>query len=116
MVEKAIIQSVKRYLNALLEEGLEVSFGVLFGSQVTGKTHEWSDIDVVVVSPVYDGDCEHKEIARLWGVAGLIDSRIEPVHCGLRQWKEDDQTPIIEIARREGVIVKIDEEEVEKNA
>jgi len=38
-------------------------------------------------------------------VAARTDSRIEPIPCGERQWIEDDVTPIIEIARREGVQV-----------
>jgi predicted nucleotidyltransferase len=28
----------------------------IFGSSVTGKRHEWSDIDLVIISPDFSGD------------------------------------------------------------
>ncbi len=33
---------------------------------------------------------------------------IEPKACGARQWEEDHYTPIVEIARAEGSIIKPD--------
>jgi predicted nucleotidyltransferase len=80
-------------------------FGVIFGSQVTGKTHEWSDIDLMVISPMFDESRTYESIGRLWRAAARVDSRIEPIACGARQWREDDGTPIIEVVRQEGVIV-----------
>lgn len=38
----------------------------------------------------------------LAAVAARIDSRIEPFPCGARQWREDDSSAIIEIARLHG--------------
>jgi predicted nucleotidyltransferase len=105
MVDRAIIDSIQRYLRALLNRGLEPSFGVLFGSQVKGNTHQWSDIDLVVVARRFDETDEYEPRALLWRVAGRLDARIEPVACGLKQWEEDDGTPIFEVARRDGVIV-----------
>ncbi|MCF7810299.1 nucleotidyltransferase domain-containing protein [bacterium] len=108
MVSKAIIDSVKRYLEAVRERGIEPSFGVLYGSYVTGKAHEWSDIDLMVVAKHYDTDYKHADVSLLWKVAALNDSRIEPIPCGEKQWEEDDGIPIIEIVRRQGVIIKLD--------
>jgi hypothetical protein len=34
-----------------------------------------------------------------------VDSRIEPIPCGSRQWREDDSSVIIETARKEGEIL-----------
>ncbi len=110
MVRAEILDSVRLYLRTLIDEGLELSFGVLFGSQVKGNTHRWSDIDLVVVAPKFDGDYEHKDVSHLWGTAGVIDSRIEPIPCGERQWEEDNGTPIIWIARKEGIKVTLEEE------
>jgi predicted nucleotidyltransferase len=105
MVEPEILTSVKRYLRAIAEKGVEPAFGILFGSQVTGKANEWSDIDLVVVAPIFDTDYKYKDVASLWGTAGVIDSRIEPIPCGVNQWENDNGTPIIWIARKEGVMV-----------
>ena len=102
MVAEHVLETVRDYLRACVEDGFPVSFGVLFGSQVTGNTHEWSDIDLIVVSPRFDRKYGHKERGRLRVLAGRVDDRIEPIPCGLRQWETDDVSVIIEVARREG--------------
>ena len=108
MADKSIIVAVRKYLSALSEQGLIPSFGVLFGSHVTGHVHEWSDIDLMVVAKRYDQDYKHKDVSLLWRVAALLDPRIEPIPCGEKQWEEDDGIPIIEIVRREGEIILLD--------
>ena len=102
MVTDAVVASVQGYLQALRDRGLPVRFGVVFGSQATGRADEWSDIDLLVVSPHFDGPRSRRDINRLWHVAARVDSRIEPFPCGERQWTRDDASAIIEIARREG--------------
>ncbi len=47
----------------------------------------------------------------LWCQAAHIDSRIEPIACGEKQWEEDDSSIIIDIARREGQRIAVDEQE-----
>ena len=86
----------------MVEEGIPVRFGVLFGSQVTGKADEWSDIDLVVVSPRFDEAFTRRDVDRMWHLTARTDSRIEPFPCGERQWREDDVSTILEMARREG--------------
>lgn len=83
--------------------------GVLFGSWARGTSGRWSDIDVIVISPRFDGPVRRDDIDLLWRVAARTDSRIEPVPCGERQWAEDDATPVIEAARREGHSVTLGE-------
>ena len=79
--------------------------GVIFGSHASGQPGRWSDIDLLVVSSAFDGVFSREVVNRLWRVAARTDSRIEPIPCGERQWAEDAVTPIIEVARREGVQV-----------
>jgi predicted nucleotidyltransferase len=107
MVDESIVATVRRYLRALVDTGLPVRFGVVFGSYATGRAGEWSDIDLVVVSPSYDISCSYKDVSLLWRQAARTDSRIEPVPCGERQWREDDGSTIIEVARREGQLVEL---------
>jgi len=107
MVDQSIIEAVRKYLLTLRDQGLPVRHGVIFGSYATGKSHQWSDIDVVVVLPKFDKAYRRQELDLLWRTTAKTDSRIEPVPCGERQWVEDDSTAIIEIARREGVLVEI---------
>lgn len=105
MLEQSVLISVRKYLAALKEMGTDVELAVVFGSQTTGKTHQWSDIDLLVVSPLFDDLRDRAAVNLLWRLAARIDSRIEPIPCGSRQWREDDSSAIIEIARREGQIL-----------
>jgi len=102
MVDESIVDAARGYLGALVERGLPVSFGVIFGSFATGRAHEWSDIDLVVVSPRFDESMRFQDVAFLWRTAADTDCRIEPVACGRKQWAEDDSRILIEVARREG--------------
>ena len=56
----------------------------------------------MVVSSRFDGPRDRRDVDLLWRLAARIDSRIEPVPCGEKQWEEDDSSAIVEIARREG--------------
>ncbi len=107
MVDKSIIESIKHYLIELLRLGVPVKFGILYGSNTDKyKADKWSDIDLLVISPLYDNPYTRDDINVLWKTAAKIDSRIEPIPVGLEQWDTDDGSTIIEIARREGI--KID--------
>jgi uncharacterized protein len=102
MAEKSYLDSVGDYLKTLNTQGLAVRFGVVFGSWAKGNPGQWSDIDLMVVSPRFDGPRNRRDVDLLWRLAARIDSRIEPVPCGEKQWEEDDSSAIVEIARREG--------------
>ena len=82
-----------------------MEFGVIFGSQARGEGDQWSDIDIVVVSPQFEGRHVHCDVVKLWHAAGRVDSRIEPIACGIQEWAEEE-TPIITIAKREGIKVE----------
>lgn len=105
MVKETVVESVREYLSSLAREGTPISFGVIYGSQSTGRTHPSSDIDLLVVSPRFDEVRSRMEWGEMWAKARHFDSRIEPVPCGEKQWIMDDSSAIIEIARREGEIV-----------
>lgn len=107
MVNESVLNGVRKYLFALRDQGIKVKFGVVFGSQVSGKTDQWSDIDLVVVSPRFDGQQTREDVNMLWRLAAQTDNRIEPIPCGERQWIEDDTSAVIEIARREGEAITI---------
>ena len=77
---------------------------VLFGSYAQDCASEYSDIDLVVIAPEFDGSRELSLIKNLWQ-ATVADNRIEPIPCGEREWEIDQSRPIIEIARREGVVI-----------
>jgi hypothetical protein len=105
MVEEDIIPIVKRYLAGLPSVGIHARRAILFGSFTRGQTSEWSDIDLVVIAPEFDGPREVSLVEKLWEATGLADNRIEPIPCGEHEWETDGSRPILEIARQEGIII-----------
>ena len=102
MADEAVAALIRQYLRNLSAQGIPATSAVLFGSFARGEAHEWSDIDLIVLSPHFDRPVGLADVEALWVVAGRTDSRIEPIPCGERQWREDDESVIIEVARREG--------------
>jgi predicted nucleotidyltransferase len=107
MVNESVVNGVQKYLRALQDQGISIKFGVIFGSQLTGKSDAWSDIDLIVVSPSFNDRRSRDDINLLWRLAARTDNRIEPIPCGERQWFEDDASAILEVARREGETVTL---------
>jgi predicted nucleotidyltransferase len=109
MVADAIISVIRQYLTALPTVGIHARRGVLFGSFARGEADQYSDIDLVVIAPEFDIGRDFDTIKNLWETTLLADNRIEPIPCGEREWEGGDGRPIIEIARREGVVIEADE-------
>ncbi len=106
MVSQAIDVVVRQYLRALAQEGIHARRAVLFGSHAKGTADEWSDIDLVVIAPELEPPAGHRLVNKLWELRATTDSRVEPIPCGEREWETDESRPILEIARREGIMVK----------
>jgi uncharacterized protein len=105
-LEKAIIDVVKRYLSVLPAAGIHVRRAVLFRSYASGQANQWSDIDLIVIAPEFDLAHDFDMITSLWETTLLADNRIEPIPCGEREWESGDGRPILEIARREGLVIE----------
>lgn len=106
MVENAVVDAVRQYLSVLPTVGIHASKAVLFGSFARGEADPYSDIDLVVVAPEFDAGRSFDVVKRLWETTLLADNRIEPIPCGEREWESGDGRPILEIARREGVVIE----------
>lgn len=107
MVAPAIEKSVRDYLSAAAGLGVAISRAVVFGSQARGDAHPWSDIDLVVISPQLEPPVDPQLVRQLWRLRGRTDSRIEPILCGEKQWRDDGVSVILEVARREGVEIPL---------
>jgi len=104
MVEETVLGNIRRYLGTLPAAGIHANRGVLFGSYAMDNADEYSDIDLIVIAPEFDGSRELSLVKALWR-ATACDNRIEPIACGEREWETDQSRPILEIARREGIII-----------
>ena len=54
-MDKAVVDSLDKLKQALLQQGLRVNRVILYGSQAAGRAEEYSDIDVVVISDDFKG-------------------------------------------------------------
>ena len=105
MAGDAVLETIRIYLEAVRAEGIPVERAILYGSQAKGTADEWSDIDLLVVSPVFDQPETSDATDALWRARVATRGHIEPVGCGPRRWREDDGSPLLAIVREEGVEV-----------
>jgi hypothetical protein len=106
MVDEDIKTVIKQYLTLLCSFGIHSNRAVLFGSFALGGYHEYSDIDIIVIAPEFDGTRDISLVKSLWR-ATVCDYRIEPIPCGEKEWETDRKRPILEIARREGIVIAV---------
>lgn len=105
MAQREIVEIIRRYIKALPKYGFHATRAVLYGSFATETAHEWSDIDLIVLAPEFDKPYDMTAVEKLWIATQDADDRIEPIPCGEKEWETDDSRPIIEIARREGIVI-----------
>ena len=104
MVDTKIAEIAHRYFGLISSEGIPVKRIILFGSFVSGRTHEWSDIDfLVVLDDSVTGSEFDRVSTHLWTLGQKIDIRIEPLTISESEWQNDDVTPVILVAREQGI-------------
>ena len=75
--QSVIEDRVAQYVRILQDHGVNVSRAYLFGSHVRGSAHEWSDIDVALVTDRFQGDSIDFKFF-LTRLTRKIDPDIEP--------------------------------------
>jgi predicted nucleotidyltransferase len=104
MASKRTLAILRRYLKRLLNENLPVKGLVLYGSHARGEARRNSDIDVLVL---LDDGISKNDIMLLWRqIEHLtldVDSRIETWPVTVTRFQTDDVSPLIIIARQEGI-------------
>jgi len=94
---------VKKYADKLKAEKFPFSAVYVFGSQLTGKAREWSDIDVAVVTDAIKRNWD-KNTLKLWKFREGIDDRIEPLSFTVKDF-EDESNPIVYEIKKTGIKV-----------
>lgn len=77
VLDKRIIKSVSTFKQALIAAGYKIDGVYIFGSQAKGGQHQWSDIDVAVVSPDFNDETTNYFV-KLSQLSWKIDEAIEP--------------------------------------
>lgn len=106
MVDTKIINLVKKYLNVLSLEGIVSSKAFLYGSQANGTATGESDIDLMLVSPMFAEDTD-KYAPALWLSTRNVSYKIEPVAVCEKRFQTDDISPLIETVRQEGIEIAV---------
>ena len=106
MVEKEVIEKINKFVKELRRRKIRVAKVILYGSRVSGKIHEYSDIDVAIISPDFGKD-RYREGAKLFEIASEIDTRIEPVPISLEAYENDTWVPLIYEIRNKGLDLKV---------
>lgn len=102
-IKPSIQKIVQKYKSALQKSGVEFNQLVLFGSQINGRVHKWSDIDICVVSSKFGRDWMREE-TELKDLAMDVDVRIEPHPYSVKDFRVEEDPFAYEI-RRTGVVV-----------
>lgn len=105
MVDESTILTVRAYLRAAQAAGIHARRAVLFGSYAQGHADAWSDLDLIVIAPELESPADRRLVDKLWELRASTDARIEPVPCGEHEWDTDQSRPILEIARRQGLVI-----------
>ena len=102
MVQQDAIKIVRQYIDNLNKAGFPISKAYLYGSYARNEATEDSDIDVLLVSEIFDTD-DDKILSEPWSPKYRTDHRIEPVAIGEKRFSTDKDSIILEIVRKEGV-------------
>ncbi len=84
-----IVKIVKKYIQALEQSHIHIKSAVLFGSYVRGNTHEWSDLDIALVSDDFEG-IRFLDREKIADVTLSVDSRISPLPYRPEDFSDDD--------------------------
>lgn len=101
MVKKKIIKIIKKYIEYLQNDGIEVEKAVIFGSYAKNNYKKESDIDVLIVSKSF-GKNRVREGQELFKRIRFVDSRIEPIPVSLKEY-ENSENPFIEEIKKYGI-------------
>jgi predicted nucleotidyltransferase len=102
--ETEIQRIVKEYIAKLAPE-IRVRKVILFGSYAHGSPHEWSDIDIAVISEDLD-QLDPVRRVELMAVKKLgCDSRLGVLGYGLKEYEDADHLTFLGEIKRTGKVI-----------
>jgi predicted nucleotidyltransferase len=77
-VPNKILDNINKFINELKKSNITIEQAILFGSYAHGTNHEWSDIDLAIISSDFSG-YRYIDYDRFINAIRLSDSAIEPI-------------------------------------
>jgi len=102
MVEREIIEILKKYVSLLQTEGISIEKSFLYGSYSFGKATDESDIDLMIVTDDKNADDDFI-VGKIWQLTKKINTKIEPFIVGRNRFDEDDYSSLIAMVKRTGI-------------
>lgn len=96
-------ETINRYIKALEKNKIPIKRAVLFGSYVTGKFTEWSDIDIALVSEAFEG-VRMNDRNKIRRITLSISSDLEPLPFRPEDFNPSD--PFVREILETGVTIK----------
>lgn len=103
-IDTVVLREIQEFARRLKDRPLRIEGLYLFGSYAKSRQHQWSDIDVAVVSPDFSGD-RFEERVQLMRIASRIDDRLEPVPFRPETFSESD--PLAWEIMRHGIKIEV---------
>jgi len=101
-IPKNIVKVVKDYTQRLSkQEKLPISRVIIFGSQVKGRPHKWSDIDVCIISPRFKDALKAMQFLFIQRNKKEVLAGLEPV--GFTEKAFSQSSSLIEEIKNTGV-------------
>ena len=106
MLAREAARLVKKYLHCVQEAGIPVTQGIVYGSYARGEQRRESDIDLLVISPLFDKKKGSATFDLLWKLRRSTDYRVEPIPVGEKEYRNRKGSAILAAARAEGLVVR----------
>lgn len=94
LVDAKIKQIIRELIDTLARKGLKVEKTIVYGSYASGRAHEYSDLDVAIISSDFGGD-RFEEGKMLLQTAWRIDPRLHPIPMSMDAFQNDTRIPLI---------------------
>jgi len=98
MSQIEIKKIVKKYAEILRQNNYPLSAVYLFGSWAKNRAHDWSDIDVAVVTNRLNRNNDRVRFD-LRKYRRMVDNRIEPHGFGVKDFSDDTNPMVYEIKK-----------------
>lgn len=102
MLQQDAIEIARQYVSNLNKGGLTIYKAFLFGSYARNEASEDSDIDILLVSDIFDTD-DDVVLSKPWSPKYRTNYRIEPIAIGRKQFQTEGISVITEVVQREGI-------------
>jgi predicted nucleotidyltransferase len=105
MVQQDALNIAHEYIARLNQAGMVIYKAYLFGSYARNLAREDSDIDILLVSEIFDTD-DDMILSKPWSPKYRHDYRIEPVILGKKRFQSDLNSILLNIVSEEGIEIK----------